>query len=610
MPAPVDRRLLAESRPARVHLALAGALGLLSAVLIVAQAALLAYVIARAALGHATLASLRAQLIVLVAVLCLRALTAGAFELSGRWGAVRIMSELRGRLARRLLLESPERRPAAGRTGELASTTVQGVDALESYFAGYLPQLVLAALVPLAVIAWAIVLDPLTAGILALTVPLLVVFMVLIGKGAAAQARGRWQALALLGAHFLDVVQGLATLRAYGRERAQERTLAEVGERYRAQTMSTLRVAFLSALVLELCAMIGTALVAATIGVQLVDGALGLQAGLTVLLLAPELYAPLRLVGQQFHASTDASNASELLFDALDAPVAIARPSGAGGAPWAGGVSGASGAPKAGGVSGARAACIPDPALAPVRFEGVSYEYPERPGAALRELELELEPDLITALVGPSGAGKSTIATLLMRLADPTAGRITCAGVDLRALDPEQWRARIAWVPQRPTVFAGTVAENIALYAPGAARTRIERAARAVGAEPLIAGLPQGLDTLVGDGGRRLSAGQAQRLALARAFLAERPLLVLDEPTAHLDEDSARSLAGAIGRLARGRTMLLIVHQPELSAIADRVHRVCDGRLLPTAHAELAQGLAPVALAGHTAIAARSEALA
>ncbi len=565
MPAPVDRRLLAESRAARAHLALAGALGILSAVLIVAQAALLAYVIARAAMDHATLASLRAQLIALAAVLCLRALAGGAFELSGRWGAVRIMSELRGRLAQRLLLERPERRPATGRTGELANTAVQGVDALESYFAGYLPQLVLAVVVPLAVIAWAIALDPITAGILALTVPLLVAFMVLVGKGAGEQARGRWRALALLGAHFLDVVQGLQTLRAYGRERAQEHTLAEVGERYRAETMATLRVAFLSALVLELCAMIGMALVAATIGVQLVDGALGLQAGLTVLLLAPELYAPLRLVGQQFHASTDASNASELIFDTLDSSAAIARASGAGGAPWAGG------------------APIPNPALAPVRFEGVAYAYPQRPGEVLSGLELELEPGVITALVGPSGAGKSTIATLLMRLADPTAGRITCAGVDLRALDPEDWRAQIAWVPQRPTLFAGTVAENIALYAPGASRSQIEGAARSVGAEELVGGLPQGLDTPVGDGGRRLSAGQAQRLALARAFLAERPLLVLDEPTAHLDEDSALALAGAIERLARGRTTLLIVHQAALSELADRVVTIRAGRLLAEA---------------------------
>jgi ATP-binding cassette subfamily C protein CydCD len=553
MASPVDRRLVRESRVARTHLAIAGALGVLSAVLIVAQAALLAYVIDRAAMHHETLASLHAQLIALAAVLCARALTGGAFELSGRWGAVRVMSELRNRLVDRLLLTSPGQRLGAGRTGELASTAVQGVDALEAYFAGYLPQLILAAMVPLAVIAWVITLDPLTAGILALTVPILVVFMVLIGKGARAQAQGRWRALSLLGAHFLDVVQGLATLRAYGRERAQERTLAEVGERYRSETMATLRVAFLSALVLELCAMIGTALVAATIGVQLVDGVLGLQAGLTVLLLAPELYGPLRLVGQQFHASTDASIASERIFQALESPEAIKRPNN----------------PRR----------PPNPGLAPVSFEGVAYEYPQRVGRVLDGVDLDLEPGRITALVGPSGAGKSTLARLLMRLADPTEGRITCAGADLRELDLELWRSQVAWVPQRPTLFTGTIAENIALCAPGAGRAEIERAASAAGAREFIRRLPGGLQTLVGEGQRRLSAGQAQRIAIARAFLADRPLLLMDEPTAHLDEESAGELTDAIERLARGRTTLLVVHHPALSELAHDVHEIRDGRL-------------------------------
>jgi len=557
MASPVDRRLIGESRAARAHLRIAAALGVLSAALIVAQAALLAFVIERAAVHHAPLGSLRGELIALAAVLGARALSGGAFELSGRLGAVRVMSELRNRLVRRLLLIGPEQRPGTSRTGELAGTAVQGVDALEDYFAGYLPQLVLAAVVPVAVVAWVLTLDPLTAAILALTVPVLVAFMVLIGKGARAQARGRWRALALLGAHFLDVVQGLATLRAYGREQAQEKTLADVGERYRAETMSTLRIAFLSALVLELCAMIGTALVAATIGVQLVQGTLGLRAGLTVLLLAPELYAPLRMVGQQFHAGADASTASELIFKAIDSQSTLARP------------------------PAARRAALPapDPGLAPVRFQAVGYEYPQRPGPVLAGVELVLEPGRIAALVGPSGAGKSTIARLLMRLADPTEGRITCAGVDLRELDPEHWRARIAWVPQRPTLFAGTIAENIALYAPRAARGRIERAAAAANASEFIRPLPHGLDTLVGEGARRLSAGQAQRVALARAFLADRPLLVLDEPTAHLDEDSALAVRDAIGRLARGRTVLLIAHQLLLGELAHDVHAIHHGRL-------------------------------
>jgi thiol reductant ABC exporter CydD subunit len=575
MASPVDRRLIGESRAARTHLILAAAVGVLSAGLIVAQAALLALIIERAAMHRASLGSLRPELIALAAVLGARALSSGAFELSGRLGALRVMSELRGRLVERLLLRSPEGRPGAGRTGELAGTAVQGVDALEDYFAGYLPQLVLAATVPLAVIGWVLALDPIAAAILALTVPILILFMVLIGKGAQAQARSRWRALALLGAHFLDVVQGLQTLRAYGRERAQERTLAEVGERYRAETMATLRIAFLSALVLELCAMIGTALVAATIGVQLVDGALGLQAGLTVLLLAPELYGPLRAVGQQFHAGADASTASELIFDAIEGPQPIVRSPG----------------PTISGPS-------LEPALAPIRFEGVSYEYEGRESRALEGVDLTLEPGRLVALVGPSGAGKSTMAKLLMRLVDPTAGRITCAGVDLRELELERWRSSIAWVPQRPTLFAGSIGENIALYSPGARRGEIEWAAAAANALEFIRALPQGLDTIVGDGARRLSAGQAQRLALARAFLADRPLLVMDEPTAHLDGESAVAVTEAIGRLARGRTTLLIAHERLLAELADDVQEIREGRLVCEPHSTTTGGAAEAPMGG------------
>ncbi|HSZ68884.1 MAG TPA: thiol reductant ABC exporter subunit CydD [Solirubrobacteraceae bacterium] len=555
MAAPVDRRLLRESRAARSHLALAGLLGALEAALILAQAVLLAYVIAHAAIDHATLAALRGELIALAAVLLARAAVSGGFELSGRWGATRVMSELRRRLVGALLVDGVgvDREE---RSGELAAAAVQGVDALESYFAGYLPQFVLAALVPLAVLGWVLPLDPIAAGILAFTVPLLILFMVLVGRGAQAHTRQRWRALSLLSAHFLDVVRGLPTLRAYRRDRAQEAILGTVGERYRAETMGTLRIAFLSALVLELCAMIGTALVAATIGVQLVDGALGLQAGLTVLLLAPELYGPLRQVGQQFHASADGAAAAERIFAVLDRPPALAPARAAG------------------------EVVVPDPRFESIRFRAVSFAYPRRPGAVLDGVDLELAPGETTALVGPSGAGKSTLAALLMRLADPTAGAIECGGRDLRMLPIERWRARTAWVPQEPTLFAGTVAENIALGDPGADRGRIERAARDAGIWDAIERLPHGIETMLGDGARRLSAGQRRRIALARAFLRNAPLLVLDEPTAHLDEASAADIASAVARLARGRTVLAIVHQPALAAHADRVVELREGRIV------------------------------
>ena len=317
-----QRRLLLETRAARAYVIAACLLGVAAAALIVAQAALLAYVLDRSAMHGAALASLLAQLIALAVVLLARAVVSGAFELSGRSGAIRVMAELRERLARVLLLAGVER-PAELRTGALAAAAVQGVDALEAWFAGYLPQVVLAAAVPVAVLAWVFAIDPIPGAILALTAPILIAFMVLIGRGAQARTRRRWQALSLLSAHFLDVVRGLPTLVAYRRERAQADTLTQVGERYRAETMATLRIAFLSAFVLELCAMLGTALVAATVGVQLVEGALSLQTGLTVLLLAPELYGPLRGLGQQFHAGSEGLAAAERIFDTLERPPAL-----------------------------------------------------------------------------------------------------------------------------------------------------------------------------------------------------------------------------------------------------------------------------------------------
>jgi len=297
--------------------------------------------------------------------------------------------------------------------------------------------------------------------------------------------------------------------------------------------------------VLELCAMIGTALVAATIGVQLDGGHLDLQAGLTVLLLAPELYGPLRAVGQQFHASTDAMAAAERIFAVLDAPAALCEPRSGGGR-------------------------VPDPAREPVVFERVSFAYPTRPELVLDHFDLELQPGVTTALVGRSGAGKTTVAALVLRLADPLSGSVSCGGIDLRDVDLDAWRRRLAWVPQRAQIFAATLAENIALGAPGASRRGVRAAANAAGLEELLASLPHGLETLVGEGGRGLSAGQAQRVGLARAFLRDASLVVLDEPTAHLDVPTAEHVARSLAALGRSRTVLIVTHDRELAAQAER----------------------------------------
>jgi thiol reductant ABC exporter CydD subunit len=543
----IDRRLAQRSAAARPHFAVAGLLGLVTAGLTVAQAALLAHVIASVAMSHASLASQRTPLIALAIVFVARALVAGTFELSGRLAAVRVLAELRHRVAEQLLVVRPGR-SRAERTGELAAAAVQGVDGLESYFAGYLPSLMLAVTVPIAVLIWVTPLDPIVALIFAVTIPVLIGFMILIGVGAKSRTRRRWQALTLLSSHFLDVVRGLETLRAHRRELAQSEILAEVGERYREETMGTLKLAFVSALVLELCAMLGTGLAAATIGIQLAGGSLQLDAGLTVLLLAPELYAPLRQVGQQFHATADGLAAAGQLLDVLDEPSPLAATEGAG-----------------------RTAPVPDPRLAPLCFETLSFSYPGTDTEVFSGLDLTLGPGQFVAVVGPSGAGKSTLAALALRLVDPTGGRVSCGGTDLRSLSADAWRAQIAWVPQRAKLFADTLAANVALSAPRASAPDIRRAAAEAGLSELIESLPQGLDTAIGDGGRRLSAGEAQRVGLARAFLADASLVVLDEPTANLDMAVASQVSEAIARLARGRTVLMITHDLDLAARAERV---------------------------------------
>jgi thiol reductant ABC exporter CydD subunit len=439
---------------------------------------------------------------------------------------------------------------------------VQGVDALEAYFARYLPQLVLAALAPLTVLGWVVHVDPISAAILAATVPLIPFFMVLIGKSAERHARARFRALGELSGRFLDLVRGLPTLRAFNRTEAQAASLQAAGERYRTETMGTLRIAFLSALVLELLAMLGTAMVAVVVGTRLArGGGISFEHALAVLILAPELYLPLRQLGAQFHSAADGLAVVGPIFEALDTPPSIAAE---------------------------RASCaVPDLRHSAIRFEGVGFAYSARPERVLDGFDLHLRPGECVALLGPSGTGKSTVASLLLRFADPVSGRVDVGGRDLRDLDLAAWRGSLAWLPQRPHLFAGTIAENIALADPGADWEAVRRAAAAAGAG-FVDQLPHGYETRIGEGGWQLSAGEARRIGLARALLRDVPVLVLDEPTAHLDADTAASVADAIVRVRAGRTTLLITHDEALARRADRVVFLDGGRAVTAAPIPLA----------------------
>jgi ATP-binding cassette, subfamily C, bacterial CydD len=549
----LDPRLLRRARSARLLLAVDSALALLAALLVLAQAVLIARVAARG-FGGAPLAEVSVPLVLLCVVVTGRAASAWAFEAAGRRAATDVLSRLRLDLVESRLRSRPAALDGA-ESGEVATAAVAGVDALEATFARYLPQVVLALTVPIAVLALVASIDLVSAGVMLLTLPLVPVFMWLIGRYTERQTRARWRALARLSTHFLDVVRGLPTLRAFNRGRAQGEQIERVSDEYRRAAMGTLRVAFLSGTVLELAATLGIALVAVTVGVRLVDGGLGFEAGLTVLVLAPELYLPLRNLGTQFHASADGLAVAERLLDLLDEPPAAA--------------SGGAGAPS--------------PLDVPVRLERVSFAYPAREGAVLDSVDLALAPGETVALVGPSGSGKSTVASLLLRLAEPSAGRVRVGEVDLAACDPAGWRAHVAWMPQQPTLFRGTVADNIRLGDAGADDERVRAAAELSGADAFVRELPDGYGTVVGGGGRPLSAGERQRIALARAFLRDAPLVVLDEPTANLDPVSAELVGEAVERLREGRTVLLIAHRRELVERADRVVTLAGGRILEPA---------------------------
>jgi ATP-binding cassette, subfamily C, bacterial CydCD len=488
-----------------------------------------------------------------------------------------VKSNLRMRLLRHVAMESPAQvggpeggGPGGGRpesvatSGQVVALAARGLDSLDAYFGRYLPQVVLAVLVPLVVIACLATADLVATLTVALTVPLIPLFMALIGSATERLRQRRWDALTRLSGHFLDVVAGLPTLRVFGRSGAQIERLERVTDDYRRQSMATLRVAFLSAFALELTATLSVALVAVGVGLRLVDGLMDLRTGLFVLVLAPEAYLPLRQMGASFHASQEGLEAAGQVFRIIEG-----APGAAGGA-RPGGDTVAAGTEMRSFGRGA----VPEPDLlgAEIRAEGITVRQPGRGLEAPFGASLVVRPGEVVAVAGPSGAGKSTLIDVLLGLRPADSGRVAIATADgrsvaLTTLDREDWHRHVGWVPQHPYCFPGTVAENVRLAAPDAPDAAVVEALAAVG----LAGLDP--STRIAEGGTGLSSGQRRRLGVARALLKDGDFLMLDEPTAGLDAASEATVLAAVRAAARvhNRAVLLVAHRPAALAVADRV---------------------------------------
>jgi ATP-binding cassette, subfamily C, bacterial CydD len=501
-------------------------------------------------LHGAALAAVTAPLAAMAGLVLVRSALLWASEVVAQRGANGIERSLRERVMAKLFALGPAH--ARGeRAGELVHTAVGTGEALSEYVVGYRRARFLAGIVPALAGIVVVAVDPVAALILVFAFPVLVLLLALIGGRVRDAAERRERELAWLGAHFLDVIRGLPTLKMFGRSAEQAGTIEAVGERFGATTMDVLRTAFQASLVLEWGAVGATALVAIEASARLMSGALPFEHALAALLLAPELFLPLRRYSAEYHAGQEGRAALARIYAVLDAP-------------------------SSPGTRRRR----PVPERFDLRFEGVHVAYDAGSRPALRGFTLTVPHGATLALMGATGAGKSTVAAVLLRFVEPDSGAVFVGSVPLNAVDPVRWRTRVAYVPQHPSLFHGTIADNIRLGRPDAADDEVIAAARGAQAHHFVSALPAGYATRVGERGARLSGGERQRVALARALLRDAPLLVLDEATSHLDAESEELVLGELSRLRRGRTVIVITHRSDVARDADLVATLRAGRVV------------------------------
>jgi ATP-binding cassette subfamily C protein CydD len=546
----LDRRILTAARDERLGFLFTILLGSLQGVCIVLQAGLLSLIVNDVFLEGASLSQQRSRLYGLIALSILRFILSVSRQTNAQRSASKVKQALRGRLLEHLFLLGPAF-ITGERKGELANTLTEGLEALETYLQDYLPQLALSALIPGTILIFVLYNDFTSAIVLLVTAPLIPFFMVLIGDTADRMTKRQWLTLSRMSALFLETLRGLTTIKLFGQAHQHTRRLAALSERYRRVTLEVLRVAFLSALVLEWLATISTAVIAVEIGLRLLSGRLDFQPAFFILLLAPEFYLPLRRLGIHFHAGMSGVAAAERVFTVLAMP-----------------------------TSQKQVGYSPMPPLGHIELDKLTYTYPDRLQPAIRDVSLHLSKGKVTALVGQSGSGKSTVANCMLGFLAPQSGKIICNGKPLQATETHTLRDQIAWVPQAPTLFYGTVEQNLRVACPAATMAQLTQAAAAAEALEFIRALPEGFNTPIGGDGFRLSAGQIQRLSLARALLKDASVLLLDEVTAHLDTLTEAAIIDRLLALRQDYTILILTHRLALAPAADEIVLLANGEVM------------------------------
>ncbi|HCI79682.1 MAG TPA: thiol reductant ABC exporter subunit CydD [Ktedonobacter sp.] len=556
----INKRLLQYVKTMYLYVAAVGILGFLTVGCIIVQAYLIAHIVNGAFLLKQTLVSLQAALFILLAVLAIRAIVLMGGDVITNAVSCSVKSNLRSRLFSHLFALGPLY-TRGERSGEIVNTTADGVESLDAYFIQFFPQVAATLIIPTVVLIVVFRFDLISGIVLLVTWPILPLFMILIGIQANAMTKRRWQVVSLLSAHFLDVLQGLTTLKLFGRITLQEETIRRVSERYSEITLNVLKVAFLSSFVMETGATLSTAIVAVEIGLRLLYGSMPFEPAFFILLLAPEFFLPLRSLGTQFHASINSAASAGRIFDILETSITSTK------------------TPIT--STSNNAAITIQNTLA---FHNVSYTYPSTDDTqtgkvALKGVSFDAQRGQMVALVGASGAGKTTIANLLLRFMKPTGGEITVDGRPIQNVTAQEWRQHVAWQPQNPYVFNATVAENIRLGRANASMQEVIEAALAADIHGFIMSLPQGYETMIGERGARLSGGQIQRLSLARVFLKNAPVVVLDEATSTLDSESEEQVLRNIRHVMKDHIFIVIAHRLNTIEDADKIIVLQNGQV-------------------------------